>query len=80
MMPEFTHPLAREAKVWPSAGLRGAPHEILVVVTTLDLEKTSKHFKADKVDKLIAAARAWIDETKVARDVLLINRPKDWSH
>ncbi|WP_282585203.1 hypothetical protein [Lichenifustis flavocetrariae] len=79
-MAEFTHPLAREAKVWPLAGLQGAPHDILVVITTLDLERTSKRFKADKVQKLTAAARAWIDETKVASDVLLINRPRDWSY
>ena len=78
-MSEFMHPLAREAHVWPSAGLSGTVRNILVVITTLDLSKSSKRYKADKVELLSDAAQTWVEETKSADEVLLINRPRDWT-
>jgi hypothetical protein len=75
----FTHPLARDAKVWETSGFNGTPSRLLVVITTLVLDKTSKSYKADKVGRLNDAAREWVQQHALeASDFVLINRPRDW--
>lgn len=76
-MSEFSHPLARDAKVWPSAGLQGLSQNILVVVTTLALDPAHGRHKADKIARLRDAARAWIEDTRSADEFVLVNRPRD---
>jgi hypothetical protein len=48
--------------------------EVLVIVTTLELDPRHKKFKVDKVDRLRRAAREFL-ETHVpgVRDIVLLN-------
>jgi acyl-CoA synthetase (AMP-forming)/AMP-acid ligase II len=79
MTAAFTHPLARDAKIWETSGSNGAPSRILVIITTLELEKAHKSYKADKVDRLAGAAKEWLQQHALAAsDFVLINRPRDW--
>ncbi len=76
----FKHPLARDAKVWVTGGAKGKARRVLVVVTTLELDKDHKKFDAEKVERLSGAAREWVDENAAeAADFLLMNRPRDWA-
>ena len=78
-MSTFEHPLARDAKVWETGGLSGKAGNLLVIITTLHLDKAHKSFKPEKVAKLSDAARAWVREHALeATDFVLVNRPKDW--
>lgn len=80
MPAEFKHPLARDAKVWTTGGLPGAPSRLLVIITTLELDSAHKSHKADKVGRLSDAARDWIKNHALeASDFVLISRPRDWS-
>ena len=74
----FTHTLARHAKVWTAQNDTGTAKDVLVIVTTLELEPSHKHHKADKVAKLSDAARKWIADTHEAEDFVLVNRHRDW--
>lgn len=77
-MSTFEHPLARDAKVWETGGMNDAAR-LLVIITTLHLDKTHKSFKPEKVAKLSEAARTWVREHALeASDFVLVNRPKDW--
>jgi hypothetical protein len=79
-MSSFSHPLARDAKVWRSGGLSDPARNVLVVITTLELDPGRKRFKAELVERLSAAARAWVAENgEAASDFLLMNRPKKWA-
>ena len=76
----FSHPLARDAKVWRTAGIKGKIRPLLVIVTTLELDRDHKKFNADKVEQLSVAARDWIENNPAeASDFLLMNRPKTWA-
>lgn len=78
-MSDFTHPLARDAKVWASGGHSGSPQKVLVIITRLELDQDHPRFKAKLVERLSAAARAWIAENPAeAGEFLLMNRPKRW--
>lgn len=78
-MPQFSHPLARDAKVWRSGGLSDPARDVLVVITGLELDPGRGRFKAELVERLSDAARAWIAEGGAAADFLLMNRPKKWA-
>lgn len=80
MTSAFKHPLARDAKVWQTDGIKGEASRVLVVVTTLQLDKGQKNYKAEKLKRLSDAAREWVKEHPAeASDVMLISRPKEWS-
>ena len=75
----FSHPLARGAKVWTGSALDGSTQRLLVVVTTLELDRESKKFKQDKVERLSDAVSEWLNtNTREADAFLLMNRFKDW--
>ena len=75
----FSHPLARQAKVWTQTALNGKTQDTLVVVTTLDLDPQSKGFKKNKLQVLTDAIKEHLKENpSSANGFLLINRPKDW--
>ncbi len=75
----FTHPLARNAKVWPLGRLGESGQLVLVVVTTLKLDPKSKGFKADMVETLSTAAAEWVSyHQDRASSFMLVNRAKDW--
>ena len=78
-MSAFTHPLARDAKVWMSGGHAGPAQKVLVIITRLELDGEHARFKAKLVERLSAAAAAWIEEhASEASEFLLMNRPKRW--
>jgi hypothetical protein len=75
----FSHPLARAAKVWQAIAADGSKRDVLVVITTLELDPDNMKYKKDKVDRLAAAAHEWISRQSVLVDsVVLMSRPKDW--
>jgi hypothetical protein len=79
MSAAFTHPLARDAKVWETNGLNGTPTRVLVIITTLELDKANKSYKADKVSRLADAAKQWLQQHALeATDFVMISRPRDW--
>ena len=49
---KFSHPLARSARVWSATTLDDKVRDILVIVTTLELDSNHKKFKAGKVQRL----------------------------
>jgi hypothetical protein len=76
----FAHPLARAAKVWTARGQNDGEQRILVVVTTIPLDKGHKRYKKALVDKLSRAVQDYLNETKEAGAYLLINRLREWRH
>lgn len=75
----FSHPLARDAKVWLAHLADGQNLPTLVILTTLRLNADSKRFKKDKVERLVAAAKEFIAEyPDEIGSFVLINRPRDW--
>ena len=47
---KFSHPLARSGRVWAATTLDDKAHDILVIVTTLELDARHKKFKARSRD------------------------------
>jgi hypothetical protein len=79
MTETFKHPLARDAHIWATGGASQPSSRILVVITTLQLDKDHKGYKGDKVDRLSDAAKQWVQEhAGEANDFMLISRPRDW--
>jgi hypothetical protein len=76
---KFTHPLARDAKVWVASGQDGSARRVLAIVTTLSLDPESKEYKKDKVERLSADATDYVKAHPAEADAfLLMNRVKDW--
>jgi hypothetical protein len=76
---KFTHPLARDAKVWVASAQDGSAKRVLTIVTTLTLDPESKRFRKDKVDRLAADAKDYVLAHPAEADAfLLMNRVKDW--
>ena len=74
----FVHQLARSAIVFTAYDLDGAPFRILVIVTTLELDPGSKHYKVHYLTKLTDAARDYLAKSDQVKAFVLVNRPKDW--
>ena len=74
----FKHPLARGAHIWVAKTLDNRDHPTLVIVTTIALDASQRNYKKSLVDKLSAAAREYLAETKEADSYVLINRLRDW--
>ena len=75
----FAHPLARVAKIWTARGQDGLEQHVLVVVTTVPLEKGHKGYKKALVDKLSHAVQDHLKETNEAGAYMLVNRMRDWA-
>ena len=76
----FSHPLARAAKVWTARDLNdGQEHRILVIVTTIPLDRAHDSYKKSLVDRLSSAAKAHLLATSEATSFVLVNRLRDWS-
>jgi hypothetical protein len=69
MSRNFSHPLARSARVWSATMEDGAERRILVIVTTIELDPKHDGHSEKLVRKLARAA---------AIGFMLVNRPKDW--
>jgi len=75
---EFSHPLARAAKIWPVEASHGPKQKTLVIVTTLALDPQDKRYKPKLVERLSVAAREFLAESKDANSFTLINRLREW--
>jgi len=74
----FSHPLARNAKVFTAQTHDGQERQILAVVTTVELDPKNARYKKGLVDKLTAAARDYLAKSDQVKEFVLMNRPKDW--
>ena len=75
---EFSHPLARGAKVWPLKNRDGAEQHLLVILTTLVLDPKSERYSPKTVDRLSRAAEEFLAESPDLAGFALINRFRDW--
>ena len=74
---KFEHPLARSAKVWRAYPREGGESDMLVIVTTLELDPKAKKYKSDLVDKLRDGVNAFLSENPdKASGFVLMNKPK----
>jgi hypothetical protein len=77
MTKSFSHPLARRAGVW-ATNIDGKNRDVLVIVTTLELDKKRPRYQRGLVDKLSRAAEERLAMAKGIDSFMLINRPRDW--
>ena len=75
---EFSHPLARGARVWPLKHRDGADQHLLVILTTLVLDPKSERYRPKMVERLSRAAQEFIAELPDLAGFSLINRFRDW--
>lgn len=74
----FSHPLARSARVWSATMKDGAERRILVIVTTIELDPKHDRYSEKLVRKLARAAEEHLGQSSDATGFMLVNRPKDW--
>lgn len=74
----FSQPLARCAKVFVAHNHQGMEQQILVIVTTAELDPKSGRYKKRLVEKLSAAARDYVAKSDRVTAFMLMNPPKDW--
>ncbi len=74
----FSHPLAHSAKVFAAHSQDGREQQILVIVTTAELDPQSGRHKKGIVEKLSGAARDYMAKSAHVTAFLLMNQPKDW--
>ncbi len=74
----FSHPLARAAKVWPAEVTGGQTLQILVVVTTLDLNQDSENYNPEMVGRLSSAAQAYVDGSDEVHGFIIATRAIGW--
>ena len=74
----FKHPLARRATVTKLRDRGGAERDILVIVTTLELDAADKAYNAKNVERLHDAARAFLADSAELTGYTVVNRPKEW--
>jgi hypothetical protein len=73
----FKHPLARDAKVWP-AKMGDGEHNILVIITTINLDADGDRKSKRLVEKLSKAAADHVQQLEDVSGFMLMNRAKDW--
>ena len=77
---DFTHPLARGAKVWEAKLRNGETKKILVIVTNAELDSEKKKYNAENIDRLVSAAETFMDEHAGVDGYVLANRLRDWEN
>jgi hypothetical protein len=75
---EFSHPLARVARVWTTHNLDGSEHRVLVIVTTMELDPSGRRYKKKLVEKLSQAAREHLALSPVASAFVMMNPMRQW--
>jgi hypothetical protein len=75
---QFTHPLARAARVWRAEGLDGSERRVLVIVTTIELDPKSHRYDDRLVERLSRAAKGYLARSSEATAFVLMNRPRNW--
>ncbi len=79
MSRNFSHPLARSARVWSATMEDGAERRILVIVTTIELDPKHDRYSKKLVGKLSRAAQEHLANSSEPMGFVLVSRPKDWS-
>jgi predicted lipoprotein with Yx(FWY)xxD motif len=74
----FKHPLARRATVAKLHAREGGDKDLLIIVTTLELDAAAEGFSAKNVERLHDAAKAFLAETQDLAGYVLVKRSKDW--
>jgi hypothetical protein len=75
---EFSHPLARIARVWTTQNLDGSERRVLVIVTTMELDPSGRHYKKELVNKLSQAASEHLAQSSAASAFLIMNPMRQW--
>ncbi len=78
MSKDFEHPLARKAKVWKAKMRDGAESDLLIVITTLELDAKAEGHVAKHVERLTKEIEGYVEATPELAGYALVNRPKDW--
>jgi hypothetical protein len=73
---EFSHPLARTARVWTAQKPDGSEQRVLVIVTTMELDRANQCYKERLVEKLSRAAREYLALSSVASAFVIVNPMK----
>ena len=75
---EFSHPLARAARVWTTQNLDGSEQLVLAIVTTMELDPACRHYKKKLVEKLSRAAMEHLAQSSVASAFVIMNPMRQW--
>jgi len=78
MSTDFEHPLARKAKIWKAKMRDGAELDLLIVVTTLELDPAAHGYVKKHVERLTNEIEAYVAATPNLAGYALVDRPKDW--
>ena len=70
---EFSHPLARAARVWTARNLDGSEQRVLVIVTTMELDPAGRHYKKKLAEKLSHAASEHLAQSSDASAFVIVN-------
>jgi hypothetical protein len=76
----FSHPLARGAKVWTAQLANGETTRILVIVTNAVLDPARKKFNPEHIARLTTAAQEYLQDSGAADGFLFANRMRDWGN
>ena len=78
MTREFSHPLARTARVWIAQKQDGSEQRVLVIVTTMELDPENQRYKKRLVEKLSRAAKEYLARSSVASAFVIVNPMRQW--
>ena len=75
----FSHPHAKGAKVIAINRPNGGVRLVLVVLTTIDLDRKGRRHSRAAIERLSAAIRGYLAESGEAVAFVLTDRARDWS-
>jgi hypothetical protein len=75
----FSHPLAKGARIIAVHSPNGAARLVLVVLTTIDLDRKGRRHSRAAIEKLSAAVRGFLAESGEAAAFILTDRARDWN-
>jgi hypothetical protein len=75
---EFSHPLARTARVWTTQNLDGSEQRVLAIVTTMELDPANERYNNKLVAKLSRAASEFLALSSVASAFVIMNSMRQW--
>ena len=73
MARDFSHPLARAARVWNARNLDGSEQRILVIVTTMELDPAGCHYRKKRVERLSHLASEHLAQSSDANAFVIVN-------
>jgi hypothetical protein len=75
---EFSHPLARAARIWTAQKREGSGQRVLVIVTTMELDPGSERYNKKLVEKLSRAAQEYLALSSLASGFVIMNPMRQW--